>query len=56
MNDEAVLLQDRISSILDAHLSNIADRLSSTARVLTALTAGVLVVALVALARLLHLI
>ncbi|HXE80244.1 MAG TPA: magnesium/cobalt transporter CorA [Vicinamibacterales bacterium] len=38
LSDEALLLQDRVSSLLDAHLSNVSNRLNSVMKVLTVIT------------------
>jgi magnesium transporter len=38
VHDEALMLQDRISGILDAHLSNVSNRLNQVMKVLTVLT------------------
>lgn len=38
LNDEASLFQDRITGILDAHLSNVSNRLNQVMKVLTVLT------------------
>lgn len=38
LNDEAYIFQDRISGILDAHLSNVSNRLNRVMKVLTVLT------------------
>lgn len=38
LNDEAFLFQDRITGILDAHLSNVSNRLNQVMKVLTVLT------------------
>ena len=36
--DDAMLFQDRITGILDAHLSNVSNRLNEVMKVLTILT------------------
>ena len=38
LNDEALLFQDRLSSLLDAHLSNVSNRLNRVMKVLTVIT------------------
>jgi magnesium transporter len=38
LSDEALLLQDRVSSILDAHLSNVSNRLNQQMKLLTLVT------------------
>jgi magnesium transporter len=38
LNDEALLLQDRVTSILDAHLSNVSNRLNQQMKLLTLVT------------------
>ena len=38
LNDEAFLFQDRITGILDAHLSNVSNRLNQVMKVLTVMT------------------
>ena len=38
LSDEALLLQDRVTSILDAHLSNVSNRLNEQMKVLTLVT------------------
>jgi magnesium transporter len=38
LNDEAYVFQDRITGILDAHLSNVSNRLNQVMKVLTVLT------------------
>lgn len=38
LNDEAFIFQDRITGILDAHLSNVSNRLNQVMKVLTVLT------------------
>jgi len=38
LSDEALLFQDRVSALLDAHLSNISNRLSAVMKVLTVIT------------------
>jgi magnesium transporter len=38
ISDEALMFQDRISSILDAHLSNVSHRLNEVMKVLTVIT------------------
>ena len=38
LNDEAYIFQDRITGILDAHLSNVSNRLNQVMKVLTVLT------------------
>ncbi|MGE3177316.1 MAG: CorA family divalent cation transporter, partial [Vicinamibacterales bacterium] len=38
LNDEAYMFHDRISGILDAHLSNVSNRLNQVMKVLTVLT------------------
>jgi magnesium transporter len=38
LNDEASMFQDRITGILDAHLSNVSNRLNQVMKVLTVLT------------------
>jgi magnesium transporter len=35
LNDEAMMLQDRITSVLEAHLSNVSNRLNEVMKVLT---------------------
>jgi magnesium transporter len=35
LNDEAMMLQDRITSVLEAHLSNVSNRLNAVMKVLT---------------------
>ena len=38
ISDDAMIFQDRISGILDAHLSNVSNRLNEVMKVLTVLT------------------
>ena len=38
LSDEAMLLQDRVTSILDAHLSNVSNRLNQQMKLLTLVT------------------
>jgi magnesium transporter len=38
LNDEAMMLQDRITSVLEAHLSNVSNRLNQVMKVLTVVT------------------
>ena len=38
LSDEALLLQDRVTSILDAHLSNVSNRLNQQMKLLTLVT------------------
>ncbi len=38
LNDEAMMLQDRITGVLEAHLSNVSNRLNQVMKVLTVLT------------------
>ena len=35
LNDEAIMLQDRVTSVLEAHLSNVSNRLNQVMKVLT---------------------
>ena len=35
LNDEAMMLQDRVTSVLEAHLSNVSNRLNEVMKVLT---------------------
>ena len=38
LSDEALIFQDRVSSLLDAHLSNVSNRLNAVMKVLTVIT------------------
>jgi magnesium transporter len=38
ISDEALIFQDRVTSILDAHLSNVSYRLNAVMKVLTVIT------------------
>jgi magnesium transporter len=38
LNDQALMLQDRITGVLDAHLSNVSNRLNQVVKVLTVVT------------------
>jgi magnesium transporter len=48
LNDEAMMLQDRITGVLEAHLSNVSNRLNQVVKVLTVVSTIVLPLTLLA--------